>query len=52
MRDAGRDVCLLESAGNVHAWWTLRREDSAHEYRERGRGAEKSGTRIFADEYK
>ena len=23
VRDAGRDVCLLESAGNVHAWWTL-----------------------------
>ena len=20
VRDAGRDVCLLESAGNAHAW--------------------------------
>jgi hypothetical protein len=50
VRDAGRDVCVLKSAGNVHAWWTLRNEDSPPSFRERG--AEKSEPRMFADEPK
>src|SRR5712692_6336135 len=50
VRDAGRDVCLLESAGNVHALWAFRSEDSPQRRRARRGGAEKSQPPIFTDE--
>ena len=50
VRDAGRDVCLLESAGNIHAWWILRGADSPQRRIEPSRGAEKSEPQVFADE--
>ena len=50
MRDAGRDVFLLQSASNAHACWIFRGEDSPPRRREREGGAEKSEPRMLADE--
>jgi hypothetical protein len=52
VRDAGRDVCLLESAGNVHALRTLRGEDSPPRRRAPRGDAEKTEPRMSANEHR
>ena len=51
-RDAGRDVFLLESAGNAHVWWTLRGDNSPQRRRESKSREAKSEPRIFLDEHR